>query len=156
MEVLKFYSSKCCCCCHVIWIDNAGKSPINLPIHIFLPCQSIHEYYSRNSLTVVMNGTKHWLVLLIVFFTTIAVVLYINTSFVCHHTLHNNIFVYSNILFWVFETTNVYVMLVGILGGKWLLVMPRCDWKDNIEMDLKEILCQDMKSIHLTQDTVQW
>jgi len=41
------------------------------------------------------------------------------------------------------------------LGGKWPLVMPRYDWKDNIERDLKEILCQDMKSIHLIQDTVQ-
>jgi len=52
--------------------------------------------------------------------------------------------------------TNAYVMLARRLGEKWPLVMPRYDWKDNIEMDLKEILCQDMKSIHLTQDTVQW
>jgi len=52
--------------------------------------------------------------------------------------------------------TNAYVTLVRRLGGKWPLVTPRCDWKDVIEMDLKEILCQDTKSVHLIQDTVQW
>jgi hypothetical protein len=33
---------------------------------------------------------------------------------------------------------------------------PRCRWKDNIRMDLREIGCEGVDWIHLAQDRNQW
>jgi hypothetical protein len=33
---------------------------------------------------------------------------------------------------------------------------PRCRWEDNIEMDLKEVVCGDMGCIELTEDRDRW
>jgi hypothetical protein len=37
-----------------------------------------------------------------------------------------------------------------------LLRIPRHRWKDNTEMDLKEIVCEVAIWSHLAQDKVQW
>jgi hypothetical protein len=40
--------------------------------------------------------------------------------------------------------------------GKKQLGIPRHRWEDNVKMDFKEIRCEDMDSIHLAEDRVQW
>jgi hypothetical protein len=50
---------------------------------------------------------------------------------------------------------NRYNMLVGKPEGKRPLGRPRCRWKDNIRIDIKEIVWEDVYCIHLAQDRVQ-
>jgi hypothetical protein len=42
------------------------------------------------------------------------------------------------------EGRGMYRVLVGKLEGKRPLGRPRCRWKDNIKMDLKEVGCEGM------------
>jgi hypothetical protein len=48
------------------------------------------------------------------------------------------------------------MILVGKLEGKRPLGRPRHRWVDNIKMDLREIGCDGMDYIDLTQDRDQW
>jgi hypothetical protein len=50
----------------------------------------------------------------------------------------------------------VYRVLVGRSEGKTPLGRPRCRWKNNIKMDLREIGIDGANWIQLAQDRVQW
>jgi hypothetical protein len=54
------------------------------------------------------------------------------------------------------EGRGVYRVLVGRPKGKRPLRRPRRRWKDNIEMDLREIGIDGVNWIRLAQDMVQW
>jgi hypothetical protein len=54
------------------------------------------------------------------------------------------------------EGRGVYRVLVGRPEDKRLLGRPRCRWKDNIKMDLREIGIDGANWIRLAQDRVQW
>jgi hypothetical protein len=54
------------------------------------------------------------------------------------------------------EGRGVYRVLVGRPEGKRPLGRPRCRWKDNIKMDLREIEMDEANWIQLAQDRVQW
>jgi hypothetical protein len=54
------------------------------------------------------------------------------------------------------EGRSVYRVLVGRPEGKRLLGRPRCRWKDNIKMVLREIGIGGANWIRLAQDRVQW
>jgi hypothetical protein len=45
---------------------------------------------------------------------------------------------------------------LGNLRGKRLLWRPRRKWEDNIKMDLKEVGCDGMDWIELSQDRDSW
>jgi hypothetical protein len=47
-------------------------------------------------------------------------------------------------------------VLVGSPEGKRPLGRPRRRWKDNIKMDLKEIVIDEEEWIRLAQDRIQW
>jgi hypothetical protein len=49
-----------------------------------------------------------------------------------------------------------YKIFIGIPEGKRQLGRPKYRCEDTIKMDLKEIGCEDMDLIYLTQDTIQW
>jgi hypothetical protein len=53
------------------------------------------------------------------------------------------------------EKRNAYRLLVGKPGGKRPLGRPRRRWEDNIKMDLREIVRDDMDWTNLTQDRDQ-
>jgi hypothetical protein len=40
--------------------------------------------------------------------------------------------------------------------GKGRLERPRHRWEGNIRMDLRELRCEDVDSVHLAQDRDQW
>ena len=50
----------------------------------------------------------------------------------------------------------IYRDLVGKPEGKRPTGRPKCRWKDNIEMDLKEVGCGGMDWIELDQDRDRW
>ena len=54
------------------------------------------------------------------------------------------------------ERRGVYRVVVGKPEGKRPLGRPRHRWKDNIKMDLKEVLCGGMDGIELAQDRDRW
>ena len=54
------------------------------------------------------------------------------------------------------EEKGVYRVLVGKPGGKRPLGRPRRRWKDNIRMDLQEVVCGYMDCIGLAQDRDSW
>jgi hypothetical protein len=47
---------------------------------------------------------------------------------------------------------NIFNILFGRHEGKRPLGRPRCRWEDNVEMDIKEMECEDVDWIHLAQD----
>jgi hypothetical protein len=47
---------------------------------------------------------------------------------------------------------NAYIILVGKREKKKTLRKPRRRWEDNIRMNLREILWEDVKWIHLVQE----
>jgi len=49
---------------------------------------------------------------------------------------------------------NAYKTSVRTPEGITLLLRPRCRWKDNIKMNLKEIGCEVVSGIHLAQEWV--
>jgi len=49
------------------------------------------------------------------------------------------------------DRRGIYMVLVG-KRGKEPLARPRCKWKDNIQMGLKEVGCWVMDWIELAQD----
>jgi hypothetical protein len=49
-----------------------------------------------------------------------------------------------------------YNILVGRPEGRRPLGRPRCRWKDNIKIDLREIRFGDVDWIHLSQDRDRW
>jgi hypothetical protein len=51
---------------------------------------------------------------------------------------------------------NAYKILVGKPEGKRPFRRPRCRWKDNIIMDIREIGWEGVDWIHLAQDRNQW
>jgi hypothetical protein len=51
---------------------------------------------------------------------------------------------------------NVYKIPVGKPGGKTPLGRPRCRWKDNTKMDLRETGLEGVDWIHLVQDLDRW
>jgi hypothetical protein len=46
------------------------------------------------------------------------------------------------------NTRNAYKILVGNPEGKRPFTRPRCIWKENIKVDLKEIRCEGVDWIH--------
>jgi hypothetical protein len=54
------------------------------------------------------------------------------------------------------EERNAYRILVGKPEGKRRLGRSRHRWVDNIKMDLREIVWDDMDCIDLTQDRDKW
>jgi hypothetical protein len=54
------------------------------------------------------------------------------------------------------EKRNAYRILVGKPEGKRPLRRPGCRWVDNINMDLRDIGCDDINRIDLAEDTDQW
>jgi hypothetical protein len=54
------------------------------------------------------------------------------------------------------EMRNTYRILVGKPEGKRPLGRPRLRWVDNIKMDLREIVCDGMDWIDLSQDGEEW
>jgi hypothetical protein len=51
---------------------------------------------------------------------------------------------------------NAYKILVGKPTGKRPLGRHRHRWEDNIKMDLREIMLQDVDWIHVVQDRGKW
>jgi hypothetical protein len=54
------------------------------------------------------------------------------------------------------EKMNAYRILVGKTEGRSPLGRPRRRWVENIKMDLREIVWDDMDWIELAQDRDQW
>ena len=54
------------------------------------------------------------------------------------------------------EGRSVYRVLVGKPEGKRPLGRPRCEWHDNIKMDLQHVGCEGMDWIELVQDRNRW
>jgi hypothetical protein len=54
------------------------------------------------------------------------------------------------------EVRGAYNILVGKPEGRRPLGRPRCRWKDNIKMDLREIGFGDVDWIHLAQNRDRW
>jgi hypothetical protein len=54
------------------------------------------------------------------------------------------------------DNKNVYVVFMGILEGKGSLGRRRLRWKDDIEMDLKELGWKDVNAIQLARGRDQW
>jgi hypothetical protein len=54
------------------------------------------------------------------------------------------------------EGRGVYRVLVRRPEGKRPLGRPRCRWKDNIKMDLREIVIDGANWIQLAHNRVQW
>jgi transposase len=54
------------------------------------------------------------------------------------------------------EGRGVYRILIGRPEDKRPLGRPRCRWKDNIKMGLREIGIDGANWIQLAQDKVQW
>ena len=54
------------------------------------------------------------------------------------------------------ERRGVYRVSVGKPEGKRPLGRPRRRWEDNIKMDLKEMGCEGMDWIELSQDRDRW
>jgi hypothetical protein len=54
------------------------------------------------------------------------------------------------------EVRDAYNILVGKPEGRRPLGRRRCRWKDNIKMDLREIVFGDVDWIRLAQDRDQW
>jgi hypothetical protein len=54
------------------------------------------------------------------------------------------------------EKRNAYRIFVGKLGGRRSLGRPRCEWVDNIKMDLREIGWDSMDWTDLAEDRDQW
>jgi hypothetical protein len=54
------------------------------------------------------------------------------------------------------EGRDVYRVLVGRPEGERPLERPRRRWKDNIKMDLREIVIDGANWIRLAQDRVRW
>jgi hypothetical protein len=54
------------------------------------------------------------------------------------------------------EKRNAYRILVGKPESKRPLRKPRCRWVDNIKMDLREIVWDDVDWIDLVQDRDWW
>jgi hypothetical protein len=54
------------------------------------------------------------------------------------------------------EMRNAYNILVGKPKGKRPLRRNRHRWEDNIRLDLREIVWEDVKWMHLAQDRDQW
>jgi hypothetical protein len=54
------------------------------------------------------------------------------------------------------EGTGVHRVLVGRPKGRRPLGRPRCRWKDNIKVDLREIEVNGSNWIRLVQDRVRW
>jgi hypothetical protein len=54
------------------------------------------------------------------------------------------------------EGRAMYRVLVGKLGGKRLLVRPKCRWEDNIMMNLQEVGSGGMDWIELAQYRDRW
>jgi hypothetical protein len=54
------------------------------------------------------------------------------------------------------EVKNAYRILVGQPEGRRPLGRPRSRWKDNIQMDLREIGFGDVDWIYLAQDRDRW
>jgi hypothetical protein len=52
------------------------------------------------------------------------------------------------------EMINAYNISIGKPEGKRKLGIPRCNWKNNIKLDLKEIVFDDLDLIHLAQDRI--
>ena len=50
------------------------------------------------------------------------------------------------------ESRDVYRVLVGKSEGNRSLRRPRYRWKDNIKIDLQEVVCRDIDWIELAQD----
>jgi hypothetical protein len=54
------------------------------------------------------------------------------------------------------DMRSAYKILVGNSEEKRPLGRPWCKWSDKIKVDLKEIGCEGVEWIHLTQDRDQW
>jgi transcription termination factor 2 len=54
------------------------------------------------------------------------------------------------------EVRGAYNILVGRPEGRRPLGRPRRRWKDNIKMNLREIVFEDVDWIHLAQDRDRW
>jgi hypothetical protein len=54
------------------------------------------------------------------------------------------------------DVRNAHRILFGNSEGKMQLLRYRCRRKDNTEIDLKEIGCEDVDWIHVSHDIVVW
>ena len=54
------------------------------------------------------------------------------------------------------QSRNAYRVLVGKPEGKRPLGRPRCQWEDNIRMDLREVGCDPGEWIDLAEDREHW
>jgi len=54
------------------------------------------------------------------------------------------------------KSRGVYRVLVGKPEGVGPLGRPRHRWKDNIKMDLREVVCEGIDWIDLAQDWDRW
>jgi hypothetical protein len=54
------------------------------------------------------------------------------------------------------EKRGVYRVMVGKYGGKRGLGRPRLRWEDNINVNPKEVGCEDMDWIDVAQDRDRW
>jgi hypothetical protein len=57
---------------------------------------------------------------------------------------------------YMWKGTSVYRVLVERPKWKRPLGRPRCEWEDNIKMDLRGMEINGVNWIQLTQDRVQW
>jgi hypothetical protein len=54
------------------------------------------------------------------------------------------------------EERGAYRILVGRHGGRRPLGRPKRRWEDNIKMDIREVVLEDMNWIDLAQDRDRW
>jgi hypothetical protein len=53
------------------------------------------------------------------------------------------------------DERNACKVLIGKPEGEGPLVRPRSRWKDNIRVDIKEIVCEIVNCVHMAQGRVQ-
>ena len=53
------------------------------------------------------------------------------------------------------DKRNACKILIGIPKGGGTIVRPRSRWKDDIRVDVKEIVCEIVDSVHMAQSRIQ-